>query len=50
MLNNLNKGQKMLNLLQYKYEEIKDHFEDFIAGQDKDWIVENLEDLHHHCF
>ena len=35
---------------QYKYEEIKDHFEDFIAGQDKDWIAENLEDLHHHCF
>jgi hypothetical protein len=50
MLINLNKGQKMLNLMQYKYEEIKDHFEDFIAGQDKDWIAENLEDLHHHCF
>jgi hypothetical protein len=50
MLNNLNKGQKMLNLMQYKYEEIKDHFEDFINGQDKDWIVENLDDLHHHAF
>tara|TARA_B110000503_G_scaffold71840_1_gene111332 strand:- start:216 stop:551 length:336 start_codon:yes stop_codon:yes gene_type:complete len=35
---------------QYKYEEIKDHFEDFITGQDKDWIAENLEDLHHHAF
>jgi hypothetical protein len=35
---------------QYKYEEIKDHFEDFITGQDKDWVAENLEDLHHHCF
>jgi hypothetical protein len=50
MLINLNKGQKMLNLMQYKYEEIKDHFEDFINGQDKDWIVENLDDLHHHAF
>ena len=50
MLINLNKGQKMLNLLQYKYEEIKDHFEDFIAGQDKDWVAENIDDLHHHAF
>ena len=36
--------------MQYKYEEIKNHFEDFINGQDKDWIADNLEDLHHHCF
>jgi hypothetical protein len=50
MLINLNKGQKMLNLMQYKYEEIKDHFEDFIIGQDKDWIAENIDDLHHHAF
>jgi hypothetical protein len=35
---------------QYKYEEIKDHFEDFITGQDKDWIAENLNDLHLHAF
>jgi hypothetical protein len=40
----------MLNLMQYKYEEIKDHFEDFIAGQGKDWVAENIDDLHHHAF
>jgi hypothetical protein len=50
MLINLKKRQKMLNLMQYKYEEIKDHFEDFIAGQDKDWVAENIDDLHHHAF
>ena len=34
----------------YKYEEIKEHFEDFIKDQDKEWIKENFEDLHHHAF
>jgi len=34
----------------YKYEEIKEHFEDFIKDQDKDWIKENFDDLHHHAF
>jgi hypothetical protein len=50
MLINLKKRQKMLNLMQYKYEEIKDRFEDFIAGQGKDWVAENIDDLHHHAF
>ena len=35
---------------QYKYEEIKSHFEDFIKDNDQDWIKDNLDDLHHHCF
>jgi hypothetical protein len=34
----------------YKEQEIKDHFYDYIEEQDKDWIVDNKDDLHHHCF
>ena len=34
----------------YKEEEIKQYFYDYIEDQDKDWILENKEDLHHHCF
>ena len=34
----------------YKKSEIEDHFYDFIEEQDKEWIEENKEDLHHHCF
>ena len=34
----------------YKYEEIKEHFNDFIKDQDQDWIKENFDDLHHHAF
>ena len=39
-----------INSSSYKYEEIKEHFEDFINDQDKDWIKENFDDLHHHAF
>lgn len=35
---------------QYKYDEIKSHFEDFIKDNDQDWIKDNVDDLHHHCF
>jgi len=35
-------------MTQYKYEEIKSHFEDFISEQDQDWIKKNIDDLHHH--
>ena len=36
---------------QYKYEEIKSHFEDFISDENnKDFIENNLEDLHHEIF
>ena len=34
----------------YKYDEIKSHFKDFINEQDKDWIKENFDDLHHCAF
>ncbi len=34
----------------YKYEEIKQHFLDFIEDQDKDWVEENRDDIHHHAF
>ena len=37
-------------MTQYKYQEIKSHFEDFIKDQDPKWIKDNLDDLHHHCF
>ena len=36
--------------LQYKREEIKEYFDDFIKDQDEEWIEDNLEDLHYHAF
>jgi len=36
---------------QYKYDEIKSHFEDFINDENnKDFIKNNLDDLHHEIF
>ena len=37
-------------MTQYKYDEIKSYFEDWIEDQDKEWINDNIDDLHHHCF
>ncbi len=37
-------------MTQYKYDEIKSHFEDWIEEQNKEWITDNIDDLHHHCF
>lgn len=34
----------------YKHEEIQSYFQDWIKDQDKNWIEENIDDLHHHCF
>ena len=34
----------------YKYDEIKNHYIDFLSEQDEDWIQENKDDLHHHAF
>lgn len=34
----------------YKEQEIKDHFYDYIEEQDKEWIIDNKDDLHYHCF
>jgi len=41
------KGKTMT---QYKYDEIKSYFEDWIEEQNKEWITDNIDDLHHHCF
>ena len=34
----------------YKYDEIKEHFDDFILDVDCMFIWDNYEDLHHHAF
>ena len=34
----------------FKYDEIKDHFYDWLEDQDPEWIDQNIDDLHHHCF
>ena len=34
----------------YKYDEIKEHFEDWVEDQEVEWIGENVDDLHHHAF
>ena len=36
--------------MDYKREEIKEHFDDFINDQGSKWIEENKDDLHHHAF
>ena len=36
--------------MQYKYEEIKSYFEDFIEEHDQKWIKKNFDDLHHEAF
>ena len=33
-----------------KQDEIRQHFVDWLEEQPADWIKENYEDLHHHCF
>ena len=35
---------------QYKYDEIKSHFEDYINDMTKEEIKENIDDLHHDIF
>nr|BAR32773.1 hypothetical protein [uncultured Mediterranean phage uvMED] len=34
----------------YKQDEIQQYFYDWLADQDKDWINDNKDDLHHHAF
>jgi len=36
--------------MDFKREEIQEHFNDWIKEQPKEWIIENLDDLHHHAF
>ena len=40
--------------MDYKKDEIQEHFEEWltetIEHQGGDWVLENLDDLHHECF
>ncbi len=38
--------------MKYKKEEIKQHFLDFIEDNknNDNWLEDNIDDLHHHCF
>jgi len=40
--------------MDYKKEEITEHFDDWLAdtmqAQGHEWVKDNLDDLHHHCF
>jgi len=39
-----------MNQEYYKKEEIKEHFDDFLEDHDKEWIEENIDDIHHYAF
>lgn len=34
----------------YKYDEIKESFNDWLEDHDSEWINENIDDLHHYAF
>ena len=36
--------------MDYKKEEIKEYFDDFINDQGAEWIEDNKDDLHHYAF
>ena len=36
--------------MDYKREEIKEYFYDFLNDQDAEWIEDNQDDLHHYAF
>jgi hypothetical protein len=36
--------------MNYKLNEIKEYFDDYIKEQENDWIDENIDDLHYHAF
>lgn len=40
--------------MDYKYAEIEEHFDDWLAetmqAQGHDWVKDNLDDLHNECF
>ena len=36
--------------MDYKREEIQEHFNDWINDQEQEWINDNIDDLHYHAF
>ena len=36
--------------MNYKKEEIQEHFNDWIKDQDQEWINDNIDDSHHYVF
>ena len=34
----------------YKYDEIEQHFADWIEDQDPEWLENNKDDWHHHAY
>ena len=36
--------------MDYKKQEIREHFNDWINDQGEEWINDNVDDLHHHVF
>lgn len=44
----------MESKMDYKKQEITEHFDDWLAdtmqAQGHEWVKDNLDDLHHHCF
>lgn len=34
----------------YKYEEVKEHFTDWMNEQDREWLQNNKDEWHHECF
>ena len=47
LLSITNKGERKMK---YKFNEIKSYFDDWIKEQDKEWILDHVDDLHHYCF
>ncbi len=37
-------------MTEFKREEIKEYFDDFINDQDSQWIEDNKDDIHHYAF
>ena len=44
------KDKRITYYYDYKYDEIKEHFDDFISDQDSQWIEDNIDDIHYHAF
>ncbi len=34
----------------YNYTEIEQFFAEWLGEQDQEWLEQNMDDIHHHCF